>query len=106
MTTKPFANRLGYTDVEPFEVVRVVSDRTVEVRRMAAELAADWRPEFAVGGFAGHCVNNRDQRWNIASDETAPVVRLRLRKDGNWYAASGEKFSMADEPRKFYDYNF
>jgi len=106
MTTKPFANRLGYTDVEPFEVVRVISDRTVEVRRMAATLAADWRPEMHAGGFSAHCVNNRDQRWTITSDETAPVLRIRVRKDGDWYAATGERFRMADAPRKFHDYNF
>lgn len=41
-----FANRLGYSDVEPFEVVRVVSDKCLEIRGMEAELDPSWKPNI------------------------------------------------------------
>ena len=101
-----FANRLGYSDVEPFEVVRVVSDKCLEIRRMDAELDPAWQPEWVVGGFAGQCVNQNQQRWIIASNPANPVSRIRLQKNGNWKSPCGGRFDLSDEPRKFYDYNF
>jgi hypothetical protein len=101
---KPFFNQIGWSDVQPFEVVRIVSDKTVEIRSMKATLAEDWKPEFVVGGFAGQAVNQNTQRWNIESDDNGRVYRIRLTKSG-WKMGS-VKFRMADAPRKFYDYNF
>lgn len=101
-----YANRLGYSDVEPFEVVRVVSEKCVEVRKMAYELDPAWQPEWVVGGFAGRCINQNSQKWIIASNPANPVCRIRLQKNGNWKAPSGERFALSDRPVKFYDYNF
>jgi hypothetical protein len=100
-----YANQYGYSDVEPFEVVRRISDKTIEVRAMNAERDDSVKLEFHVGGFAAHCSNQREQRWHITSDLTAPIVRIRLGKQG-WKDKHGHKYSLADEPRKFYDYNF
>lgn len=100
-----YANLHGYSDIHPFEVVKVVSEKTIEVRRMNAELDPSWKPEIIAGGFAGHCTNQHTQRWIYSSDETSPVMRARLRKDGDFHSASG-KHVLSDNPRKFYDYNF
>jgi hypothetical protein len=103
-----YANQYGYSDVNPFEVVRVVSDKCIEVRAMGAERDPNG-PEliFNVGGFAANCPNQRDQKWIISSDESNPVVRLRLRKNGYYGSpkVSG-KFALSNQPIKFYDYNF
>lgn len=100
-----YANHIGYSDVNPYEVVREVSAKIIEVRRMAAQLDPTWKPEMHAGGFAAHCSNQHSQRWNITSDEAAPVIRLHLRKDGCFYY-KGSKFRREAEPRKFHDYNF
>lgn len=100
-----YANRIGYSDVEPFEVVRVVSPKIIEVRAMKATLDPSWKPEMHPGGFVAHCSNQHEQRWDIVSDETRPTLRLFLRKDGYFYGA-GSRFKLEDAPRKFYDYNF
>jgi hypothetical protein len=100
-----FANKLGYTDVTPFEVVRVVSDKTIEVREMSAERDDSVKLDFHVGGFSAHCSNQRDQKWFIKSDESAPVIRIRLGKKG-WKSSAGSLFDLSDKPVKFYDYNF
>jgi hypothetical protein len=101
-----YANHYGYSDVNPFEVVRHVSDKTIEVREMDSERDPDWKPEFIPGGFSAHCVNQREQRWNIVSNPENPTRRIRLHKSGVWKDAYGNKFDLHDKPIRFYDYNF
>jgi hypothetical protein len=101
---KKFCNQHLYTDVEPFEVVKVISDKTIEIRKMKA-VETDWGREFIPGGFFGHTPNQNKQKWLIVSDKTNPVIRARLNKKGFWKSGSG-KHHLADEPIKFYDYNF
>lgn len=105
VTALNYANRIGYSDVEPFEVVREVSAKIIEVRRMAAQLDPSWKPEMHAGGFAAHCSNQYSQKWIITSDEGAQVIRLHMRKDGCFYY-QGSKFRREAAPRKFHDYNF
>ena len=100
-----YANHYGYSDINPFEVVRVVSDKTIEVREMNAERDNSVKLEFHVGGFSAHCSNQHDQKWHITSDDTAPVIRIRLGKQG-WKDAYGRRFKLADKPVHFHDYNF
>ena len=105
-TIAKFANHIGYSDVDPFEVVRVVNDKTVDVRAMTATPAHTTDDlGFQSGGFVGHCSRQDKQQWDIATDATAPITRIRLGKSG-WRDAHGRKYQMADAPRKFYDYNF
>jgi len=101
-----YANRLGYSDVEPFEVVRRVSDKTLEVRPMKAERDPSWQMDFRPGGFLGTVVNQNDQKWIISSHPEGRVFRIRLRKDGFWYSPYGDRYKLADRPVRFYDYNF
>ena len=103
--TMQYANHYGYSDVDPYEVIRVVSDKTIEIREMKAERDDSVKMEFVAGGFAGHCVNQQDQKWHISSDESRPVIRIRLGKRG-WKCPHGRRFSLSDKPKKFYDYNF
>lgn len=100
-----YANYHGYTDVRPYEIVRVVSDKTIEIRHMKVDRDPNWKPEMQLGGFSAHCTNQYDQTWIINSDPTAAVIRIRKRKNGNWYSKYG-RHVIADKPINFYDYNF
>jgi len=100
-----YANQYGYSDVNPFEVVRVISDKTLEVREMDAVRDESVKLEFHVGGFSAHCSNQRDQKWFITSNEQNRVIRIRLGKNG-WKDSHGRKFDLSDRPVAFYDYNF
>jgi hypothetical protein len=95
----------GWSDVEPFEVVRVISDKTLEVREMDAERDESVKLEFHFGGFSAHCSNQRDQKWFINSNPENRVIRIRLGKKG-WKDKHGRKFALSDKPFRFYDYNF
>ena len=100
-----YANHHGWSDVTPYEVIRVISDKTIEIREMKAERDPAYTPEFVPGGFSAVCTNQRDQTWIIESDDTAPVIRARLRKDGYFHSQRGRHI-LNDKPVHFYDYNF
>jgi hypothetical protein len=101
-----FANHGGYSDIEPFEVIRWVSAKTIEIREMDATRDESVKMEFVAGGFAGHCVNQRDQKWNIVSNVQRPVIRIRKSGTKGWQDRHGRRFSLSQKPVKFYDYNF
>lgn len=103
--TASYANQIGYSDVNPFEIVRIVSDKTIEIRAMDARRDPDWKPEIIPGGFAGHCINQDEQRWIITSLPDAKIARIRLGKKG-WRDKYGCRYDLSDKPRKYYDYNF
>jgi len=100
-----YANHYGYSDVTPYEIIRTISAKTLEVREMDTQRDTSVKLDFHVGGFAAHCSNQRDQKWTITSNPTNYVVRIRLGKLG-WKDAHGRKYGLSDTPRKFYDYNF
>ncbi len=85
-----YANHIGYSDINPFEVVRVISDKTMEIRAMDAERDESVKLDWVVGGFSGVCLNQRDQNWFITSNEQNRVVRIRLGKQG-WKDANGRQ---------------
>lgn len=103
--TAKFANLHGYSDVYPCEIVRVISDKTIEVRRMNATLDPSWKPNIIPGGFVGHCINQSEQTYTYESVPDAPVLRIRKGKNG-WKDANGSRFVLNDHPIRFYDYNF
>jgi hypothetical protein len=100
-----YANHIGYSDINPYEVVRVVSDKTLEVRAMDAKLAEGQKPEIIPGGFVGHCVNQHSLKYDITSNPQNSIIKIRLHKNGYYYY-HGSKFQLSDKPVRFYDYNF
>jgi hypothetical protein len=99
-----YMNLYGWSDVHPYEIIRWVSEKTVEIRAMQATLDPSWKPEFIPGGFAAHCTNQSSQRYTYESDPNAPVIRARLGKKG-WKSKRG-MHKPSEKPRRFYDYNF
>ena len=101
-----YANQIGYTDVTPFEVIRAISDKTLEVRQLKAVRS---NPEnqlgFVAGGFFGHCSAQDEQEWTITPDESRSIIRIRLGKRG-WKDKFGNRYKLSDTARKFHDYNF
>lgn len=100
---KQYANHHGWTDINPYEVIKAVSEKTLEIRAMAAEKNPAVKTSFEIGGFSAHSDNAQD--WFITSDESKPIIRIRLGKRG-WKDKNGNRFYLADQPTKFYDYNF
>lgn len=100
---KLYANHILYSDINPFEVIRKINDKTMEIRRMSSELIKI--PSSEVGGFCAH-YNNSEQKWNITSNESNDVFKIRLHKNGSWYDSYHNRYVLSDTPIKHYDYNF
>lgn len=87
LTAKYFSQRL-WSDVHPFEVIRVVSSKTIEVREMYAR--------SVTGGegfiFLPHPGN--------------PTVKIRLRKDGSWKDSGETRYAPENKPVKYHDRSF
>ena len=81
-TAIKYANQICYSNVRAHYIVRVISNTTMEVRRVRAE-RDNWEPR--------------------------PIVRIRksraLRTMGQWFDAAGYRYEISDEPREYYDYN-
>lgn len=100
-----YANESGYSDMYPYEIVKVVSENTIEIRPMDTERDDSVELKWVSGGFAGHCVNQGKQKWFYKSNPDNPVRRIRRRKDGYFYNHCNRVY-LEQEPRKFHDYNF
>ena len=104
--TNLFANQIGYSDITPHEVIRVVSDKCFEVRRMNYTNTNAEELVFHVGGFAAHCSNQSDQKWDITSDVNAPIFKIRKNVRGTWKNKWGDTYAIEAQPRRRYDFNF
>ena len=100
-----FANFFGYSDVTPYEIVNVISDKTIEIREMDAERDKKVKLNWEVGGFSGVCTNQDEQKWIISSNTANPVIRARLHKNGKWKSKVGTHH-LENKAHKFHDYNF
>ena len=100
-----YANESGYSDMYPYEIVKVVSENTIEIRAIDTERDDSVELKWVSGGFAGHCVNQAQQKWFYKSNPDNSVRRIRRRKDGYFYNHCNRVY-LAQEPRKFHDYNF
>lgn len=100
-----YAINVLWSDATCYEVVRKVSDKTLEVRRMKQEIVNKQQigETFKPGGFIGH-FDDSIQQWKFESNPEAPVERIRLTKKG-WHGSQG-KFVLSETPWARYDYNF
>lgn len=103
-----YANKCGYTDVEPWEVIAEPKPGVKIIRSMICGDSPVNMKElnFEPGGFCGTYTNQHSQRWDIQSDPEGHEQTIRLHSDGDWYSAHRGRFSLSDAPHKFYDYNF
>lgn len=107
--TQKYANRIMYSDIHPFEIVRQLSDKMIEVRRMDAVITEESKKKladsFVPGGFLGH-TDNSLQEYTFSSNTENPIEVARKHKDGYWYTSYGYKHLLSETPEKLYDYNF
>ncbi len=104
MTEKKYANKYLHSDVVPCEIVRRVSEKCLEVREMTAAMVKA-APLIAPGGFVGH-FDNAKQEWTIEINPEGEMRKIRLRRNGDWRDAFGNRFLLSDAPRRIYDWNF
>ena len=105
-----YCNRHLYTDIQPYEVIEVLSDTRLKLRSMnyvQTQGSVDrLRESFEPGGFCGH-FDNSVQEWICTPDEKGIVVEVRQRKDGFFYEVGDSiPYVLCDKPRRYRDFNF
>jgi hypothetical protein len=85
-----YANFVGWSDQEPYEIVKVISKKTIEIRAMDTSKNKT-KMKFVANGSARYCKNNYDQEYDYSSNEDNPIFRIRLHKDGDWKSAGGSR---------------
>jgi len=91
---KSFCNEYMYSDILPYEVVKVDSEKKVWLRQMTATATPD-------SNYYGR------QEYTYASNPDAAVFCVRLNKRGVWKAPKDSSiYMMADAPRYFRDPSF
>ena len=102
---KLFATHYAYSDVNPYEVLRVVSDDCLEVREMNHEADPNDKPQFVPGGFSAHCTHFGSRI--ISVNPNGRVFRIRRKKkDPTRWGYKSLRFALDKEPHAYYDYNF
>lgn len=94
-----------YSDAHAGTVVKVTKT-SVTVQRDKATIDPNFKPEFVVGGFAGHCTNQSDQKYTYESNPNAETIKFNWSKKYGQFKNSKQGRSLAKGRREFYDYNF
>jgi len=102
-----------YSDAHAYTVIKVSkSGKKVLVQRDKATLSKDFKPEVIPGGFAGHCINQREQSYTYERDEEGLTRSFSLRKWRGRYVwcQTGThcdgRMELGKDRHEFYDYNF
>lgn len=99
-----FLNHTGYSDVTPYQVVRVTkSGKTAYVRAVSYELDPEFKANALPGGFTGVTVNSRAQSYAYGDLEGGELA-VRFGKRG-WKSSYGPH-SHSEDAYRYYDYNF
>lgn len=106
MLLNKYANRIVGSDIHPYEVTQIVSDKTMVIKPMKSKLDPKYKMALDPGGFLGRVTNVKDQQWLMSFDVDAPTHRIRMRKNGQWYDSGGHIYIIEDKPRRYEDFNF
>lgn len=102
-----------YTDAEAGRIIEVKRNgKEVVFQEDFAELDPEFKPKIIPGGFVGHCINQRDQKYAYSPNPHGRISTHTLR---TWrgikvWTRKGDsptgKNSLVPGQHKFYDYNF
>lgn len=93
-----------YTDRRAYTVISRTA-KTLRIQRDKATLSKDYKPKFIPGGFAAHCTNNNDQKYDYERDPDGEIKTAYWSEVSGCFRVGG---AMVVTPgrHEFYDYNF
>ena len=106
-----------WTDCEAYTIIKK-TPTTMILQQDKATMDPAFKPEFIVGGFAGHCINQNDQTYTYEKNPNGAQTKITLRKwkdeEGQerrkWKQAGVGTFQQGGGAfpgrAKFHDYNF
>lgn len=104
-----YANKKGFSDITPFEVIEERTPNLYVIREMTFEQTEESKEKvmasFEQGGFNGH-YDNFLQDWNITPKEDGLIIKIRKHRDGFFYDSMKNKYEISETPVRFNDFNF
>lgn len=95
-----------YSDRNAGTVIKRTA-KSITVQRDIATLDPNFKPEFVVGGFAGHCTNQNEQTYTYERDEEGSIETFRWSDKYGRYCGGGDQtIKIINGRHEFYDYNF
>ena len=88
-----YFSKLLWSDVHAYEIVKVISDKTVEIRQLDHKVI--WKDR-----------NMENQRGEYTSNEGFPIIRIRAKRNGRGWTRLGGTYSPKAKPYAYYDYRF
>lgn len=88
-----YFSELLWSDVIAYEIVNVISDKTVEIRQLEHKVI--WKDR-----------NLENQRGEYKSNEAFPIIRIRAKRNGRGWVRGRGTFSPKSEAYAYYDYRF
>ena len=101
-----YFREIGYSQCYPWVLIKTSpSGKTLTLQRVETKGDPEWKPQFYLGGFAGHCHNQHDQTWLYDGLEDR-FTTIRKDKRGEWRHKGVRFIEEKSGPHYFYDYNF
>ena len=98
--TEPFAIMYALVDKYPYEVVKVISARTIEVRKMDSEIVRAFKPQL-VGKNRVYFYDDGTLKYEVKSNPNNEVIRIRRSKKNNTIWKKGRTtFILSEEPER------
>ena len=95
-----YVNQSLYTDINPVGKIIGTRGKTILIVKRVIEKKQTEQMEFIKGGFAGHCINQHEQKWEF--EEIDSVIEVKISKQ---WGRRGQMY-ISDKPVMYYDYNF
>jgi hypothetical protein len=94
----------GYSDAHAYTIVSKTA-KTITVQADDSTLD-NWKPAIIPGGFAGHCINQNEQKYTYKCNTENPKETLHADRQGNFHAWKEKRPNVTLGRNEFYDYNF
>jgi hypothetical protein len=95
-----------YSDSHAYTVIKRTA-KSITCQRDIATRNPDFKPEFVIGGFVGHCTNQDKQTYTYERDTTGSIDTFRWsEKHGCFQGGSDGSIKIINGRYEFYDYNF
>jgi hypothetical protein len=102
------ATAVYYTDRKAFTILSI-TEKEIIVQEDTARIDPSYKPNIIAGGFAGHCLNNNEQKWICTPNKDGYIESFTKRKNGKW-VRKGSNMSngtyLVAGKHHFHDYNF
>lgn len=92
-----------WSDQKAYTIIKR-SEKTLTLQRDKATLVPEFKPEFVIGGFSAHCINQHEQSYTYERDDNGEIIKAYWSEKKHGFYWNGMR--VISGRHEFYDYNF